>query len=151
MDHPAAHPPGRNPRLVPPRGCTSCCAPLPPRGRRYKGSTYSREHYLLTPIGPPSSSFSPSFPTPLPIPHILRNRSSREGVMGVVPAEISPGNGVRGSGSFPYCLLPIAWSRTLGIEDIRVTSASALGLFIARKSRLPPPTLPLCVVRSEPR
>ena len=27
----------------------------------------------------------------------------------------------------------------IGIEDILVTSASALGLFIARKSRLPPP------------
>ena len=31
-----------------------------------------------------------------------------------------------------------------GIEDIRVTSASALGLFIARKSRLPPNSTSLC-------
>ena len=32
----------------------------------------------------------------------------------------------------------------IGIEDIRVTSASALGLFIARKSRLPPHSTSLC-------
>ena len=44
----------------------------------------------------------PSSPHHCRSPYILRNRSSREGVMGVVPAEMSSGNG--DVAAFPYAL-----------------------------------------------